>query len=155
MNHIGLNKVINLSGLMEMVLELKKWMLGDILLSGLRMRQILMRRLNNLGLVLKMKMIRNLMQLIMSTGIQMLKFQVPILMVYLDNLKPERSLTGKMVMGLRLRSLMLMGTLLLGAKVKKISIKKPNNHGLHLLIREIKLQHHIQWDSLWVKNLQQ
>jgi len=56
--------------------------------------------------------------------------------------------SGIMEMLQVLRNLMLMVILLLGALVKKISIRKLNSHGLIQITKKIKHQKNIQWDSL-------
>jgi len=56
-----------------------------------------------------------------------------------DNSSQVKNHSGTTAMLEVQKNLMLMVISLLGALVKKISIRKLNNHGLHQLIKEIKL----------------
>jgi len=62
-------------------------------------------------------------------------------MEYQDNSSQVKNLSGTTAMLEVQKNLTLMVTSLLGALVKKISIRKLNNHGLHQLIKEIRLRH--------------
>jgi len=69
-------------------------------------------------------------------------------MEFQDNLLQGKNHSGPTAMLLVLKNLMLMVTSLLGAPVKKISIRKLNNHGLIQTTKVIKNQKDIQWVSL-------
>ena len=68
------------------------------------------------------------------------KLMLITLMEFQGNLSLERNHTGKTEMVLRMKNLMPMVILLHGVLVKLISIRKLNNLGLLLIIKEIRHQ---------------
>jgi len=62
-------------------------------------------------------------------------------MEYQDNSSQVKNLSGTTAMLEAQKNLTLMVTSLHGALVKKISIRRLNSHGLHQLIKEIRLRH--------------
>jgi hypothetical protein len=119
-------------------------MLMDILLKLAQVWRILIKKLSSHGSVQLIKMILN------QAGTKTLTpyIKIRISMEFQDNLLQDKNLIGQMVMAQDLKNLMLMVISLKLAQVKKISIKKQNNHGFNQEIVLILLQCPILWVSL-------
>jgi hypothetical protein len=124
---------LNHTGQTEMVQVLKNLMLMVISPHGAQVKQISIRKPNNLGLVQIIKVI--LLQYPTWTDLLWVKTVLRISMEFQDNSLLVKNHTGEMETVQVQKNLMLMVTLLPTQLLKLFIIKMLDNHGLHLQIK--------------------